>query len=79
MKVLCVIGLVLVGGVAEAQAPPSLSQLLEHATKQRQAAQAEMLATAEGKRFLAWQTQEQSLQLRMAADAKAEKPTTESK
>jgi hypothetical protein len=72
MRRLLVIGLVLLGGVAEAQAPPSLPQLLEHATKQRQAAQAEMLATDAGKRFLAWQTQEQALTALVKAQPKAD-------
>lgn len=53
-----------------AQAPaPTLKAALEHATKQRQAAEAEALATDAGKRFLAWQAQEKALAALVKAEA----------
>jgi hypothetical protein len=66
-----VIGLVLLGGVAEAQAPPSLSKLYEDATRARQAAQAVMLATDAGKAYLATVAVENGLKARIDAEAKA--------
>ena len=65
---LLVIGLVFLGSVAEAQAPPTLAKLLEDAQKARQAAQAVMLATDAGKSYLAAVAVENGLKARADAE-----------
>lgn len=81
MRGLLIVTMLMLGTMAEAQAPATLFQLYEQATKQRQTAQNEMLKTPEGQRFLAWQAQEQGLKAQIDAQVKpAEtKPETGSK
>lgn len=77
MRRLVIVALVLIGTVAEAQAPPTLAKLYEDAQKARQAAQAVMLATDAGKAYLAAAAVENGLKARV--DAEKSKPDTGSK
>jgi hypothetical protein len=64
-----IVVLVLLGSAVQAQAP-ALSAILQQAKAAREASQAVMLATPEGKAYLAAAAVERGLEQRIAAEAK---------